>query len=186
MKLYTIRRRNAWGSPEEVEAIAKRAKEVADSDFPTEVRWIRSYVLADQDGTLGSLCVYQAVDAEAIRRHSHRVGMPADEINEALETVLVRPDPVPASAPAFPQHLERNPSMKPQLTRILAQEHIADLRRTAERGQLNRTLRTDRSGDARSSPALTRRTPAIAGLFQRIAPGTPAPPATPRGGAPCR
>ena len=100
MKLYTIRRRNAWGSAEEVEAIAKRAKEVADSDFPTEVRWIRSYVLADQDGTLGSLCVYQAVDAEAIRRHSHRVGMPADEINEALDTVLVRPDPTPASATA--------------------------------------------------------------------------------------
>jgi uncharacterized protein YidB (DUF937 family) len=61
---------------------------------------IDSGVLADQDGTLGSLCVYQAVDAEAIRRHSHRVGMPADEINEALETVLVRPDPTPASATA--------------------------------------------------------------------------------------
>ena len=100
MNTYTIRRRKAWGSPEEVQAIAKRAKEVADSDFPDEVRWIRSYVIADHDGTLGSLCVYQAVDAEAIRRHSHRVGMPADEINEVLETVLVRPDPVPASATA--------------------------------------------------------------------------------------
>jgi len=100
MNLYTIRRRNAWGSPEEVQAIARRAKEVADSDFATEVRWIRSYVLADQDGTLGSLCVYQAVNAEAIRQHSHRVGMPADEINEVLETVLVRPDPTPASATA--------------------------------------------------------------------------------------
>ena len=100
MNTYTIRRRQAWGSPEEVQAIAKRAKEVADSDFPDEVRWIRSYVIADEDGTLGSLCVYQAVDAEAIRRHSQRVGMPADEITEALETVLVRPDPTPAMATA--------------------------------------------------------------------------------------
>lgn len=100
MNLYTIRRRQAWGSPEEVQAIAKRAKEVADSEFPDEVRWIRSYVLADEDGTLGSLCVYQAVDADAIRRHAHRVGMPADEINEVLETVLVRPDPTPAAATA--------------------------------------------------------------------------------------
>jgi hypothetical protein len=98
MKLYTIRRRNAWDSPKEVEAIGQRAKEVADSDFVDEVRWIRSYILADDDGTLGSLCVYQAVDAEAIRRHSHRVGMPADEITEVLETVLVRPDPTPATA----------------------------------------------------------------------------------------
>ena len=100
MKLYTIRRREAWGSPEEVQAVAKRAKEVADNDFPDEVRWIRSYVLADHDGTLGSLCVYQAIDEEAIRRHSHRVGMPADEITEVLETVLVRPDPAPESAAA--------------------------------------------------------------------------------------
>ena len=100
MNLFTIRRRQAWSSAEEVQAVAKRAKEVADSDFPDEVRWIRSYVLADRDGTLGSLCVYQAIDAEAIRRHSHRVGMPADEINEVLETVLVRPDPMPASATA--------------------------------------------------------------------------------------
>jgi hypothetical protein len=97
MNLYTIRRREAWGSPDQVQAIAKRAKEVADSDFAGEVRWIRSYVVADDDGTLGSLCVYQAVDEEAIRRHAHRVGMPADEINEVLETVLVRPDPTPAS-----------------------------------------------------------------------------------------
>ncbi len=98
MNLYTIRRRQAWASPEEVQAVAKRAKDVADADFPDQVRWIRSYVLADDDGTLGSLCVYQATDGEAIRRHSHRVGMPADEINEVLETVLVRPDPTPASA----------------------------------------------------------------------------------------
>ena len=100
MNLYTIRRRQAWGSPEEVQAIAKRAKDVADNDFPEEVRWIRSYVLADDDGTLGSLCVYQAVDEEAIRRHSHRVGMPADEIHAVLETVLVRADPTPATATA--------------------------------------------------------------------------------------
>ena len=100
MNLYTIRRRSAWGSPEEVQGIAKRAKEVADSDFPGEVRWIRSYVVAEQDGTLGSLCVYQAVDADAIRRHAHQVGMPADEINEVLETVLVRPDPTPTPATA--------------------------------------------------------------------------------------
>ena len=98
MNTYTIRRRQAWGSAEEVQAIAKRAKEVADSHFADEVRWIRSYVLADEDGTLGSHCVYQAVDAEAIRRHSDRVGMPADEINPVADTVIVRPDPVQVAA----------------------------------------------------------------------------------------
>ena len=100
MNTFTIRRRNAWSSPAEVQAVGKRAKEIADSDFADEVRWIRSYVLVDSDGTLGSLCVYQAIDAEAIRRHSHRVGMPADEINEVADTILVRADPEPATTAA--------------------------------------------------------------------------------------
>jgi len=94
MNTYAIRRKNAWGSAEEVQAVAKRAKEVADRDFVDEVSWIRSYVLAESDGTLGSICIYQAVDDDAIRRHSHRVGMPADEIFPVADTVVIRPDPV--------------------------------------------------------------------------------------------
>jgi uncharacterized protein DUF4242 len=94
MNTYAIRRKNAWRSPEEVQTVAKRAKDVADRDFVGEVRWIRSYVLAEADGTLGSVCIYQAVDDEAIRRHSRRVGMPADEITPVADTVVIRPDPV--------------------------------------------------------------------------------------------
>ena len=95
MNTYAIRRKNAWHSPEEVSDVAKRAKEVADSHFPDEVRWIRSYVIAESDGTLGSICIYQAVDDEAIRRHSHRTGMPADVIDAVADTVVIRPDPAP-------------------------------------------------------------------------------------------
>jgi len=92
MNTYAIRRKNAWGSPEEVERIATRSKEVADSDFPTDIRWIRSYVIAEDDGTLGSVCIYQATDHEAIRKHAHRVGMPADEIWDVGDLVVIRPD----------------------------------------------------------------------------------------------
>jgi uncharacterized protein DUF4242 len=95
MNTYAIRRKNAWGSPEELQGVAKRSKEVADSEFPDEVRWIRSYVLAESDGSLGSVCIYQAIDADAIRRHADRVGMPADEIDLVADTVIIRPDPVP-------------------------------------------------------------------------------------------
>ena len=95
MNTYAIRRKNAWRSPEEVEEVAARSKEVADSDFPTDIRWIRSYVIAEDDGSLGSVCIYQASDPAAIRRHAHRVGMPADEIWGVGETVLIRPDPAP-------------------------------------------------------------------------------------------
>ena len=95
MQTYAIRRKNAWQSPEEVQAVAKRSKEVADDDFPQDVRWIRSYVLAEEDGTLGSVCIYQATSPEAIRQHAHRVGMPADEIWPVADMVVIRPDPVP-------------------------------------------------------------------------------------------
>ena len=94
MDTYAIRRRNAWKSPEELEQVAARSKEVAENDFPTDVRWIRSYVIAEEDGTLGSVCIYQATSPEAIRQHAHRVGMPADEILPVADTVVIRPDPV--------------------------------------------------------------------------------------------
>ena len=94
MTLYAIRRNQAWQSPSELEQVAARSKQVADDEFPTDVRWIRSYVIAEEDGTLGSVCIYQAVSPEAIRQHARRVGMPADEIWAVADTVVIRPDPV--------------------------------------------------------------------------------------------
>jgi sporulation protein YlmC with PRC-barrel domain len=94
LQTYAIRRLNAWGSPDEVEQVAARSKQVADDEFQTDIRWIRSYVIAEEDGTLGSVCIYQAAGPEAIRRHAERVGMPADQIWKVADTVIIRPDPV--------------------------------------------------------------------------------------------
>ena len=93
MDTYAIRRKNAWASPEEIPG--ERSKQVADDEFPNDVRWIRTYVIAEEDGTLGSVCIYQASSPEAIRQHAQRVGMPADEIWNVADTVIIRPDPVP-------------------------------------------------------------------------------------------
>jgi hypothetical protein len=95
---YAIRRKNAWGSVEEVEQVAARSKQVAEEEFPSDIRWIRSYVLAEEDGTLGSVCIYQATSPEAIREHASRADLPADEIIPVADTVIVRPDPAPAAA----------------------------------------------------------------------------------------
>jgi hypothetical protein len=94
MNTYAIRRKHAWKSPEELEQVAARSKQVADDDFPQDIRWIRSYVIAEADGSLGTVCIYQASDPDAVRRHAHRVGMPADEILDVADTVVIRPDPV--------------------------------------------------------------------------------------------
>ena len=63
-----------------------------------DIRWIRSYVIAEDDGTLGTVCIYQATSPEKIREHADRVGMKADEIIEVADTVIVRPDPVATTA----------------------------------------------------------------------------------------
>jgi hypothetical protein len=94
MELYAIRRRNGWKSPQDLQAAAARSKQVGDEEMSTEVRWIRSYVVDEGDSALGTVCIYEAVNPEAIRKHAHRAGLPADEINHVLDTVLVRPDPV--------------------------------------------------------------------------------------------
>jgi hypothetical protein len=91
LQMYAIRRKNAWPSPHEIPA--ERSKQVADDEFPSDIRWIRSYVIAEEDGTLGSVCIYQATSPEAIRKHARRVDMPADEIWAVADTVVIRPDP---------------------------------------------------------------------------------------------
>jgi Protein of unknown function (DUF4242) len=74
--------------------VAARSTQVAQDDFPDDIRWLRSYVIAEADGTLGTLCSYQASTPEAVREHAHRVGMPADDILDVAGTVIIRPDPV--------------------------------------------------------------------------------------------
>jgi Protein of unknown function (DUF4242) len=97
MDLYVIRRRNAWTTSEELEAAGSRSAQEGDKPG-SGVRWIRSYVVHEDDGTLGSICIYEADSPEAIRAHAHRAGMAADEITRAAETVVVRPDPAPVGA----------------------------------------------------------------------------------------
>ena len=96
MDLYVIRRRNAWATPQELEAAAERSTAEGDK-ADSGVRWIRSYVVSEDDGALGTACIYEAESPEAIRAHAAAAGMPADEITPVADTVVVRPDPVAAS-----------------------------------------------------------------------------------------
>jgi hypothetical protein len=62
------------------------------------VRWIRSYVLSEEGGELGTFCIYEGESPEAIREHARASGMQADEVVPIADTVVVRPDPEPAKA----------------------------------------------------------------------------------------
>jgi len=93
MFTYVITRPNGWTNTEELTAAAAVSAKIGDQDMPDKVRWIRSYVTRHEGGRVGTVCIYQATDPEAIREHARRVGMPADSITPVLDTVIIRPDP---------------------------------------------------------------------------------------------
>jgi len=97
MNTYVILRRSGWRSPEDLQAAAARSTKVGDEEMSDDIRWIRSYVLEEDGGAVGTVCIYQASSPEAIREHASRADLPADEIIAVADTVLVRPDP-PAAA----------------------------------------------------------------------------------------
>jgi hypothetical protein len=93
MELFAIRRRSNWNSPDELELTA--AKSSAEGEkMSDEVRWIRTYVVEEADGKLGTVCLYEGVSPDAIQRHAANTGMSADEIVRVADTVIVRDDPV--------------------------------------------------------------------------------------------
>jgi hypothetical protein len=69
-----------WKNAEELETGAARSKDVGD-----------------EDGTLGTYCVYEAESPEALRAHAEKSGFGADEINVVVDTVIIRPDSVAES-----------------------------------------------------------------------------------------
>jgi hypothetical protein len=96
MDLYVIVRRNGWASPEDLQAAAARSTTEGDKEG-SGVRWIRSYVVAEDSGELGTFCIYEADSPEAIRAHADASDLPVDEIVKVADTVVVRPDPAPAA-----------------------------------------------------------------------------------------
>jgi thiamine biosynthesis protein ThiC len=93
---YVILRRSGWQSPEELQEAAGRSSKVGDEEMSDDIRWIRSYVLEENGGPVGTVCIYQASSPEAIRDHASRAMLPVDEIIPVMDTVIVRPDPEPA------------------------------------------------------------------------------------------
>lgn len=98
MKLYVIRRESGWTTPQELEAAAARSLLVGNEEMSSDIRWIRSYVVHEADGSLGTVCIYQATSEEKIREHAARAGLPATAVFEVADTVIVRPDPVAVTA----------------------------------------------------------------------------------------
>ena len=98
MDTYVIMRRGAWGSAEKLGTAAARSKKVGDEEMSEDIRWIRSYVLNEPDGQVGTVCIYEASSPDTIREHARRADLAADEIIPVADTVIIRADPQVASA----------------------------------------------------------------------------------------
>ena len=98
MDTYVILRRTGWRSPEELQEAAGRSRKVGDEEMSDDIRWIRSYVLEEGEGSVGTVCIYQATSPEAIRRHAYAAALPVDEIVAVADTVVVRPAPAAVAA----------------------------------------------------------------------------------------
>ena len=92
MQTYAILRRSGWKSGDELEAAAQRST-AAGEEMSDDIRWVRSYVLGEDSGSVGTVCIYQASSPEAIRDHAARADLPVDEVIPVADTVVVRPDP---------------------------------------------------------------------------------------------
>ena len=97
MDTYVILRRSGWNSVDDLGEAAERSTAEGEQ-MPDDIRWIRSYVLAEPSGELGTVCIYQASSPEAIRAHAYRAGLPVDEIVAVADTAIIRPDPHPVAA----------------------------------------------------------------------------------------
>ncbi|MBV9819993.1 MAG: DUF4242 domain-containing protein [Solirubrobacterales bacterium] len=98
MNQYAILRRHGWKSAGDLEKAAERSTQVGDEQMPEDIRWIRSYVLEEGEGAVGTVCIYEASSPEAIRQHASTADLPVDEIIPIADTVIVRPDPEPAAS----------------------------------------------------------------------------------------
>jgi Protein of unknown function (DUF4242) len=98
MDTYVILRRSGWSSGADLQEAAARSTRVGDEEMSADIRWIRSYVLEEGGGSVGTVCIYQASSPEAIREHARRADLPVDEIIAVADTVIVRPDPTAPTA----------------------------------------------------------------------------------------
>jgi hypothetical protein len=92
--LYLVPRTRAWLSEEELAAAADCLPAVA-AVMPAAVRWIRSYVVAEDDGTFTGYCLYETDDLKALRDHTETLMLPTDAIKPVVATTIAAPDPGP-------------------------------------------------------------------------------------------
>lgn len=94
-KVFLVRRLAICHDMAQFEQRVATARRIAEEDMPRELSWLRTFALEEADGSLGSACLYQAIDPGALREHARRAGWPADEITPVFGRLVFREDSGP-------------------------------------------------------------------------------------------
>lgn len=73
---------------DELDAAAEASGETLNElrDEGTDIRWVDSEVLTNDDGGIvGTFCHYRAESEDAVREHADRAGLPATKVNRRGE-----------------------------------------------------------------------------------------------------
>jgi Protein of unknown function (DUF4242) len=97
MRTFAIMRRHVCDTREELDKAGERSNFVREGEMAGQMSWIRSYFFEEANGSIGTICVYEAESAAVIQEHARRALIPADEILPITETVVKHPDPEPVS-----------------------------------------------------------------------------------------
>lgn len=93
MKKYAVIRKKAWRDAAALERAASRSSRVGNEEMPDRVRWLRSYICEEEDGSLGSVCIYEAADRDAVFEHARRADMACDNVIPIARTVIINDEP---------------------------------------------------------------------------------------------
>ena len=98
MQTYVILRRNGWRDGPDLEAAAARSSKVGDEDMPDDIRWIRSYVLAEEVGRPGHRLRLPGLEPGGHPRPRRAPpACPPTRSSRSPTRVIVREDPAAAA-----------------------------------------------------------------------------------------
>ena len=93
MPRYLVERQFSVGQ-EQMEAVGRRSREIAEQRYP-EIVWEHSHVAVADDGHVKTFCVYDAPDETQIRGHARELGL-----HEILTISEIVGDVTPADFPS--------------------------------------------------------------------------------------
>ena len=99
-RVYLVRRRGLCAADADPTLALARIGDAPE--MSGRLSRLRSYAVGDGAQTLGSWCLLQAVDADAVREHAALTALPINEITPVIGRIVFRDETRPPSAQALP------------------------------------------------------------------------------------